>query len=332
MQILSSYLKLIRIPNLLFIVLVQFCMQEAVISPILQQYGFEPLGLSLPFFLLVAATVLIAAGGYVQNDYFDMKIDMINKPEKRIVGNTVSKQAAMRYYQVLTALGVICGLFLSYWAGSFTLALIFILVPGLLWFYSSNYKRQFMIGNIVVSFATSLSVLIVAVTEMAFLVNEYHDLLFTTPIPKNIYGWVTGFSLFAFVLTWIREIIKDIEDEKGDREMECRTMPIKWGIKKTKTFIYVLIVFTIVALLWVNRAYIHFEDSLTFRYISFGLIIPLIVLIYLIAKARRRIDYHQAATLSKVIMLIGVLYAFIFYYLQAKTFGFPLFGLFIINA
>lgn len=325
MQHLSAYLRLIRIPNLIFLAFIQMAMRYAVISPILQEYGFGRLTFSLEFLLLVIATVFIAAGGYVLNDYFDIKIDAINRPGKQIVNKIIDKTSAMRYYQILTIVGVLAGLLMAFRAGSFTLGLIFVFVPGLLWFYSSNYKRQFLTGNLVVSFAAALSILVVAIAEMAYLTDQYGNLLFTTPIPKEIYGWVTGFALFAFMLTWIREVIKDMEDEKGDREMECRTMPIKWGVKKTKVFIYVLICVTIVALFVVNRLYIPFEGSLTLRYILIGLVLPLLMLIYLVYRAKSRAEYHQASTFSKFIMLIGVLYSFVFYYLQAKTYGFPMF-------
>lgn len=318
MQI-SSYLKLIRIPNLLFIVFIQFAMHQAVINPILQQYGFERMPVSLNLLLLIAATVFTAAGGYVLNDYFDVKIDAINKPEKQIISKTVNKESAMRFYQVLTFVGLVCGLLLSFRAKNFTLAFIFIFVPGLLWFYSSNYKRQFLVGNIVVAFISALSVLIVALAAVA-LFKMHNPVVLTTTAPRLIYGWIMGFSVFAFMLTWIRELIKDMEDEKGDREMECRTMPIKWGVKKTKIFLCFLILLTIVSLFWVYSSYIRFEGTLTLRYIIFGLLLPLIVLAYLVVRAKNKNDYHQASTFSKFIMLVGVLYAFVFYYLQIKMF------------
>jgi len=324
----QHYLKLIRIPNLFFIILVQFLMRQAVVVPILQIYGFSSTPAGLNLYLLIAATVLIAAGAYILNDYFDTKIDAINRPNRLIVGQKIDKTSTMRFYQILTAIGVTCGLILSFLVKSHTLSFIFIVVPGLLWFYSSNYKRQFLTGNLVISFNTALSVLIVAIVEIASLHNQYGSLIFQTSIPKNIYSWIGTFALFAFTLTWIREIIKDMEDEKGDREMECRTMPIKWGIKKSKLFLYFLIILTITILLVANKFYIPFEGTLTIRYILFGLALPLLILIYMIFRAQTPAEFHQASTLSKFIMLIGVLYCFVFYYLQAKAYGISMFGLF----
>ncbi|HEY5593311.1 MAG TPA: geranylgeranylglycerol-phosphate geranylgeranyltransferase, partial [Paludibacter sp.] len=291
-----AYLKLIRLQNLLFIAFIQFVMHQVVLVPILQIFGFEVAFEAGMLSLLITTTVLIAAGGYVLNDYFDVKIDSINRPDKQIVGNLISRHTAMALHQVLTGLGVFCGLLLAYFAHSFTLAFIFIVVPGLLWFYSASYKRQFLIGNLVVSFIAALVVLVVGIAQLAFLQKEFGQLIFETPIPKQFYAWIGGFALFSFLCTWIREIIKDMEDEKGDREMECRTMPIKWGINNTKIFLYGLIVLTVAALFSINAFFIPFDGTLTIRFIIFGLALPFGVLCYFIFTSKTPADYHQAAT------------------------------------
>ena len=328
----SDYLKLIRWKNLLFIILIQWLMQHAVVYPLLQTFGFETVQHHSFYLLLMAASVLIAAGGYVINDYFDVKIDRINKPTEVIAGEAVPLASAMLLYQILTALGTVTGLIISFLSGSFTLGFIFILTPGLLWFYSASYKRQFLVGNLIVSLSSALSVLIVGVLAVALLKLQYsNELLQQTPVPSKVYGWIGGFAGFAFLLTWIREIIKDMEDREGDMEMECRTMPIKWGETHTKRFLYALITFTIASLFFICFRYIHFEGTLTLRYLIFGIVIPLTVLAFLIFKARRKEDFRQASTLSKIIMLTGVFYSLIFYYLQAEEFGISLFGLFLIK-
>lgn len=306
-------------------------MWQVVLSPILQTFGFETSMDAGLFLLLMSATVFIAAGGYVINDYFDIKIDAINRPDKQIVGKRVSRHTAMLIHQVLTGIGVICGLLIAYFARSFTLAFIFIVIPGLLWFYSASYKRLFLIGNLVVAFISSITILVVGIAQLAFLQKEYGNLVFETPIPSQFYGWIGGFAIFAFLCTLIREIIKDIQDEKGDREMECHTLPIKWGINKTKIFLYCLIACTVLLLFLTNYYFIHFDGDLTIRYIIFGLVIPFVVLGYLIYIAKSDSDFQHASNLSKVIMFIGVLYSFVFYYLQAKTFGISLFNIFILK-
>ena len=327
----TAFLKLIRVQNLIFLAFIQLIMRQVILMPVLQKYGFEISQNNIPIVLLIIATVFIAAGGYVLNDYFDVKIDRINNPDSVIVTNQISKKMAMTLHQVLTAIGILAGLSLAYLAASPTLAFIFIVIPGLLWFYSASYKRQFMIGNLAVAFMAAMSVLVVAITEMAFLKKEYGDLLYETPIPGQVYGWLGGFALFSFLTTWMREIIKDIQDEAGDREMECRTMPIKWGVKRTKVFIYILSIITIVLLYVANKLYINFEGNMTFSYITYGLVLPMLVMNYLVFMAKNPDGFKQAANMAKFIMLIGVLYAFVFYFLMAKTYGISLFNLFIIK-
>ena len=327
----SAFLRLIRYQNLIFIAFIQFVMQQIVLVPILQTFGFDASTETSMLSLLITATVLIAAGGYVLNDYFDVKIDAINRPEKLIVGNVLSRQKAMFLHQLLTGLGVICGLILAWFSRSITLAFIFIVIPGLLWFYSASYKRQFLIGNLVIAFITAISILVVAITQLAFLQKEFGSLIFETPIPTQFYAWIGGFAFFSFLCTLIREIIKDIEDEKGDREMECRTMPIMWGIHNTKIFLYGLIVITLIGIFLANGYLINFNGTLTIRYIIFGIGLPFIALSYLIFKAKYPTEFHQASVFLKVIMLVGVLYSFAFYYLQAKTYGISLFNIFVLK-
>jgi len=326
-------LQLIRYKNLIFIAFIQYLMHETIFLPIIQkpEYGFAETLSGHILWLLILSTVLIAAGGYVLNDYFDYKIDKINHPDKQIIGTYISKQTAMLLHQILTFGGTIAGLALSWYARSFTLAFIFVVVPGLLWFYSASYKRQFLIGNLTVSFVSGLSVLVVAIFGLAFMKKEYSGFIYETTIPSDVQGWIGAFALFAFLLTFIREIIKDMEDEHGDRELECRTMPIVWGIAKTKIFVVGLIALAVTLLLVANYNFIHFDGSLTIKYISSGIILPLIILSYLVIKAKSSQDFQQAAAFSKFIMLTGVLYSFVFYYLMAKLYGLTLFNIFVLK-
>jgi 4-hydroxybenzoate polyprenyltransferase len=325
----KSYLKIVRLPDLIFIAFIQYAMYRAIIIPLLMTGGFDDISNYVHLGLLILSTVFIAAGGFVLNDYFDVKIDRINRPDKMIVDQEIPRRKAMIYYQILTAIGIICGLILSWWAKSFTLALIFIITPGLLWFYSSSYKRQLLIGNLVIAFLSAICILLPSIMELAFLKIQYGNLIYQTPLPKKIYSWTSGFAFFAFLCTFIREIIKDMEDIEGDKELECRTLPIVWGVQKTKNLIYLLIIFVIVSLMLTNNFLIPFQGTFTLKYIIFGLVIPFFCLAFLIAKSKSQKDFHQAATFLKIIMLIGVLYSFVFYFLEAKEFDIPFFNVFI---
>ena len=197
----ANFLKLIRFRNLIFIAYIQFVIRQVVLLPVMQVYGFEySQGVSL-FWLLVAGTVLIAAGGYALNDYFDIKIDALNHPETQIVGKDLTRRAAMGVYVATTLTGIIFGLIVAVLCKSFTLAFIFVIIPGLLWFYSSSYKRQFLTGNIIVSFSSALTILTVVIFQVSLLENKFGKLIYETPIPSSFYLISGCFALFAFLTT-----------------------------------------------------------------------------------------------------------------------------------
>lgn len=327
----SRFLKLIRIQNLLFIAVIQCIIRQFVIAPLLETSGIDVYGSWLHLSLLIAATVLIAAGGYIINDYFDVKIDILNKPDQVLVGRSIDKRTTMLMYQFCTFGGIIIGLWLSWQLSSLLLAFIFLIVPGLLWFYSASYKRQLIIGNVVIAFLSALSVLTVLFIELERLKTQT-SMVLNPAIYRDLFAWVGGFALFSFLLTWIREIIKDMEDIYGDREMECRTLPIVWGIKAAKIIVVSLIGITTFILLFINFAYIDFEGTLTLRYTLFGLILPFAWVIYLIIKAKHPVDYHRISMLIKFVMVLGLLYAPVFYFLLARKTGLILFQLFTVSS
>ena len=330
----KTYLELIRWKNLLMLGFTLLLMQYAVVNPTLAVYGWQSVLSGWQIALMVGGVVLIAAGGYAVNDYFDVKIDAINKPVTRIVGRLIDRRQAIIIHQVLTAIGVLCGVILAVWLRSFTLGIIYVFIPGLLWFYSASYKRQFFVGNLIVAFNAALSILIVGMANALPLEAEYGELLHHTFILRQLYAWTAGYAVFAFLCTLIREIIKDIEDETGDREMECHTLPIKLGIPKTKYTLYALIIVVMGLLCWVNFFCLPFpiKGSLSTRYMLFGLILPLLVLLYWLFTAKRKTDYRSASSMTKFIMLIGLLYSLIYYFLLAKQYGIALFGLFVLQS
>ena len=330
----KHYLELVRWKNLLILALTLLLMQYVVVNPTLAVYGWQPMLNTYQVLLMIIAGVCIAAGGYAVNDYFDVKIDAINRPLTRIVGRLIDRHRAIQVHQILTAIGTLAGVVLAVWLRSFTLGVLYVFVPGLLWFYSASYKRQFFIGNLIVAFNASLSIIMVGMANVIPLETIYGDLLHQTPVIRQLYAWILGYAIFAFLCTLLREIIKDVEDETGDREMECHTLPIKLGIDKTKYILYALVLLIVALLCLVNFICLPFpiKGSLSTRYLIFGLIIPFLVLAYLIFTAKRKNDYKSASSMTKFIMLLGLLYSFIYYFLLAKQYGIALFGLFVLQS
>ncbi len=319
MEKLRDYLMLVRWQNLLMTAIVLFVMEKWVATPILRVACF---GEQLPgwvFALLIIGTVLIAAGGYVINDYFDVKIDAINRPDQLIVTRSVSKKQAMRLFQVLTAAGIICGLAAAWGVRSWVTAVIFIFVPGLLWFYSASYKRQLIIGNLIIALVSAACPMLIAIANVAFLKMRYAnvngiDVLSYTTLPHDIYIWISGFAAFAFIGTLIREIIKDLQDQMGDRELECHSLPVVCGEQTTKIIVTGLLLLMAGALVWLTWWVIPFPatwQSLHTRYVVLGLLVPVACVLWLLWSARISSDYRTAQSAMKFVLLMGVLYSFV---------------------
>lgn len=322
-----DYLRLIRYKNVLFVGAIQVLMYWCVILPTLESFGIYTTTPVWVVLCAVLATMLIAGGGYVINDYFDVKIDRINREDRLIVTRGVQRHEAMRYYQIVTAVGLVLGLVSAAVSRSFTLGLIFVVVPGMLWFYSASYKRQLIIGNLIVSAAAGLVPLLPLIIEAEHLEGVYGELLHETPVLRVLYTAICVFALFAFLFNLIREIVKDLEDVVGDREMECHTMAVVWGDVVTKVVVTVLTVATCGLLAWVVFYLVPFDGSATVRYYLFGIVIPCVCMLCILWSGQCR-AYANASMLVKFIMVVGVLYSILYYYLLAKQHGLTMFGLF----
>src|ERR1019366_1291714 len=161
-----AFLKLIRLQNLLIIALTQYMVRWCLIYPILKTRGFELQFSNFHFFLIVLSTVMIAAAGYIINDYFDVRIDKINKPQHLVIDKGVKRRVAMGAHTVINIIAVIISLYVSYSIGVWKLGLIYFICALGLWFYSTTFKRQFLIGNIVIATFTALVPLVVGVYEL----------------------------------------------------------------------------------------------------------------------------------------------------------------------
>lgn len=319
------FFRLVRWPNLLIVALTQYIIRYLIIEPILMVYNFELQLTDLQFMILVLSTVLITAAGYVINDYFDIQTDRLNKPSRIIVGKEISRRTAMTWHNILNLIGIGLGTYVAFVIKIPILSLTFILTSGILWFYSTTYKRQLLVGNIIVALLTALVPLIIVIFELPVINKVFQFRLEATGQNLSIiFYWVLGFAFFAFNLTLIREIIKDIEDFEGDKAFGRNTLPIALGTKNTIYIISALIVVTILSLLFVYFRYLLNSpngeiDIISLIYIFMLLIIPLIILLVLILMAKEKKHFKFASLFTKIIMLSGLLYAFVFRYIVMSS-------------
>ncbi|HEX6225092.1 MAG TPA: geranylgeranylglycerol-phosphate geranylgeranyltransferase [Chryseolinea sp.] len=268
----ESLLKLTRFGNLIIIGLSQYFTAGFLI-------GMHTLN-DFKLFLLSLSTILIAAGGYIINDYYDVKIDYINKPERVVIGKSITRRYAILFHSCLSAAGILLGFYLSW-----RIAGVNILSVFLLWLYSNNLKRLPFVGNITVAFLTGLAVLIV-------------DLFYRTQS-----SLVVIYASFAFFMTLVREVIKDMEDLKGDNSFGCKTLPIVWGIRKTKILIYIILMIFACVVIVLN----HFYSALPFKYHLIFLFVPLLWLFIRLIRADMKKDFTRLSIYCKVIMMLGIL-------------------------
>lgn len=254
--------------------MVQSCLLSAGIS---WHKVLEPGFLALTF-----ATVCIAAAGYIINDYYDVKIDAINKPERLLVGRAIRRRRAMFAHLLLSFSGVLIGVFLKIPVGLINLGAVL-----LLWGYSARLKKLLLIGNVAIALLSASMLLVVAV---------YDDKLNKTTL---------GYALFALMISLIREIIKDIEDMKGDASFDCRTLPIVVGMRGAKYVLYPLIVLFMGLLV---ASMVHPSTSLLFdAYMLLFVLAPSIWMVLKLAQADRKSDFTYLSNLNKLIMLLGIL-------------------------
>lgn len=266
-----SFARLTRVWNLMIIAVAQYLTAAFLID-------FDTV-LDPRLFILSLSTVLIAAGGYVINDYYDIKIDLINKPERVVIGKSITRRYAILFHTLLSFSGVFLGLLLSW-----KIAAVNFACATLLWWYSNNLKRQPFVGNFVVALLTG-----VAIWLVDSLYKTGHMLIIT-------------YASFAFFMTLVREIIKDMEDLKGDQTFGCQTLPIVWGMRRTKYFIYGILAIFLLTVLAINFYY----ENLPVNYFVLFIFVPLAWFLVRLIGADTRKDFAWLADFCKIILLLGI--------------------------
>jgi 4-hydroxybenzoate polyprenyltransferase len=287
-----AWLKLIRWQNLLIILLTQLVVWYCLLLP------QGPVVLNFAHFLLLSgSTVLIAAAGYIINDYFDIKIDQVNHPEKVVLGKSIVRKHAIIAHTIINVIALAMAGYVAAFAHHYEWLLVQLGCTGLLWFYSTTYKRQYISGNIIVSALTSLTVVILYVYEPAM-----------TNFSATLAVWILGvYTFFAFMLTWIRELVKDMEDMEGDAAEGCVTMPIEKGLQYAARFATVLAVLVIIPMLISAAALYHHGYTAMTIYVVALLALPLTAWIwYLWQGIANPAHYHKCSRILKMIMVSGV--------------------------
>ncbi len=292
-----NILNLIRYKNLLMIAIVQLLIKYAL---------FEPFGVAITlngfgFSLLVIATLCLAAGGNIINDIYDKETDAINKPDKVIIGKTVSEKTAYNLFIAFNVIGVGVGFYLSHLVGRSGFFVLFVGISGLLYLYASYFKQLILVGNLLVSILVALSIIIVGLFELLPAITQENQATQVT-----FFKILWDYALFAFIINLLREMVKDIEDIDGDHKAGMNTLPIALGRERAKKIVFALSFVPIAATVYYVITYL-FKQQLVVGYFLLFIIAPLIYVSIKIFTAETKKDYHAISNILKLVMFFGML-------------------------
>jgi len=293
-----DYLKLIRYQNLLMLALMQLLFRYGFLN-------FQSIPLALndwQYLLLVFATVMIAAGGYVINNIMDQGTDNDNKPNQVIVGKNITEVKAYNVYFLVTVLGVGAGFYLSNVIAKPGFAAIFIVISATLYLYATSLKQMLLIGNFVVALLLAFSVIIIGVFDLLPVINPENKV-----VMADLFSILLDYAIFAFVINFIREIVKDLEDVNGDYNQGMNTLPIVLGIKRTSKLVLVLSLIPLVmVVLYIKNYFFSYNLYFATIYALICIVAPLIYFPVKMADAKNSKDFNHLSTVLKLVILFGL--------------------------
>ena len=292
-----KYLKLIRYQNLLMLAFMQLVFRFLF----LKQSNIYLALTDFNYFLLVIATVCIAAGGYVINNIMDQDTDEIAKPQNRVVGVSISEAVAYNWYIGLTIVGVGIGFYLSNVIYKPTFASMFILVATLLYVYATNLKQIPVLGNVVVALLISISIIIIALFDIFPATDEANRNRM-----GEIFSILIDYAIFAFIINLIRELVKDMEDMDGDYQTGINTLPIAIGVSKTKIIVAIVTIVAIALLAYYVKVNL-FELDYVVYYTIILIVGPLIYFGVKLLNAKEKKEFHHLSLVLKLVMFFGIL-------------------------
>jgi 4-hydroxybenzoate polyprenyltransferase len=261
-----------------------------------------PLALALwQYYLLIVSTVCIAAGGYIINDIMDQDADTENKPKKVIVGKTITEGLAYNLYIVFTIIGVGIGFYLSRIIMRPNFVTVFILCAALLYIYATNLKQIMILKNVIVASLLAFSIVIIDL----FMIFPATDITNREQM-HPVFSVLIDFATIAFILNFIREIVKDLEDTKGDTNQGIRTLPVVFGVSKTSKLVFVLSFVPVLCILYYVYNYLFHLQYATIYIFGF-LVGPLLYFMIKIWSAETKNDFHHLSNVLKLVIFFGII-------------------------
>lgn len=300
------WIKLLRLPNLLIMLLIMLLVRYAIVLPFLQAAGITALPGLLTFSMFMLAVLCTAAAGNIINDIADIEIDRINRPQKLIVGEKIAEKTAKSAYNVFVGLAVLLSISLSILIGNINMFVLIGMVNGLLWFYAQRYKRQFAVGNLVIAFLGGLLVMVTWFFDLFFLMQDPIKWAQATTVMIMMLELVSIYAVFAFMVSLIRELVKDMEDIKGDTKMGCRSVPVVLGITTSTYIVWALMAVVASMLVWWQVKLFSEGALAAFGFLFLTESLLLMAGVQLAGNPQKK-EFAIISVLLKLVMLTGIL-------------------------
>jgi 4-hydroxybenzoate polyprenyltransferase len=293
-----AFLKLIRYQNLLLLIFMQFLFRYGFLN-------FQNISLALTdfqFSILVLSTVCIAAGGYIINNVFDTETDLINM-KNVIIGTSISEGMAYNLYIAFNVLGVGCGFYLSNVIEKPGFALLFIVISGTLYMYASTLKQSLLVGNFVIAILTAISVVIIGIYDLLPIITPENQVQLGI-----LFKILLDYAIFAFLINFIREIVKDLEDVKGDYNLGMNTLPIALGVARTSKIVLIgTALITFYLLYYIYIYYFNNNLYISTLYSLLMVIAPLIFFSIKLLDAKTSKDFKTLSLVLKLVLFFGII-------------------------
>jgi 4-hydroxybenzoate polyprenyltransferase len=302
-MVIYTILKLFRFKNLLIVSLIQVLLQYLILKPLLVRNEINLLLNNFQFFLMVVCTLILTAAGYVINDIIDQETDLVNKANKVIIGKELSNSVAKLIYITLIITGGIIALLLAFQINHLSWFLIYMFSVLFLYLYSKYLKSIALLGNIIVALFCAGVPFILWFAEQEALDNLYS---INPRDHQYILYLFFAYIVYSFITTLIREILKDIEDQLGDKLNNHRTLPILIGLEKSKiVVIFFNLTLALLLVIWIFWD-INFNDPVNIILIILCLIFPLLYIIFNTNRATSKTHFSRLSLLSKILMIMGI--------------------------
>lgn len=307
MKLISAFLRLVRLPNLIMIAVTQVLFYFSIVP----SYVGDTISIlsyfrTQHYLLLILSSLLIAAAGNIINDYFDRNIDEINKPEKKIIDTLIKRRWAIVMHIVFSLIAILIGFYIDSQTPVFWLGMSNTICVFLLFAYSISLKKKLLVGNVLISLLTSWVIFVCFLCYYRTLSFQGYEAFEVQAILRRFMRISILYAGFAFVVSLIREVVKDMEDIEGDKKYGCRTIPISWGIPASKVFVAVWLV-VLIGMISVVQVYVlQLGWYWSAAYSVVLIIAPLIWILRKLYQAQVPKDYHQLSTVIKLVMLAGL--------------------------